>query len=118
MAFITDSGGPNGIIVVYLATGRSWRRLAGHPSVLADPGFVPIIDGQPFMLRPAGGEPTFYETGSDGIALSADGTHLYYCPLSSRRLDRLPLFHEGQDLRRKPYLLVRRPIDAGPVRLG
>jgi len=175
MAFITDSGGPNGII---------------------------------FMVRPAGGEPTSYETGSDGIALSADGRHLYYCPLSSRRLhrvatdaladphatdadvaatvenlgfkpmadglesddkgrlyggdlehnaiwrrspdgtyctlaqgtdlnwidilsiasdghlyatanqlDRLAPFHEGQDLRRKPYLLVRLPIDAGPVKL-
>jgi sugar lactone lactonase YvrE len=160
------------------------------------------------MVRPAGGEPTSYETGSDGIALSADGRHLYYCPLSSRRLhrvatdaladphatdadvaatvenlgfkpmadglesddkgrlyggdlehnaiwrrspdgtyctlaqgtdlnwidilsiasdghlyatanqlDRLAPFHEGQDLRRKPYLLVRLPIDAGPVKL-
>lgn len=208
MAFITDSGGSNGIIVVDLATGRSWRRLTGHPSALPDPDFVPVIDGQPFMVRPAGGEPTSYETGSDGIALSADGTRLYYCPLSSRRLhsvstdaladpdttdaevaatvedlgfkpmadglesddkgrlyggdlehnaiwrrspngtyrtlaqgsdlnwidtlsiasdrhlyatanqlDRLAPFHEGQDLRRKPYLLVRLPIDAGPVRL-
>ncbi|MFE9443967.1 L-dopachrome tautomerase-related protein [Streptomyces sp. NPDC006602] len=207
-AFITDSGGSNGIIVVDLATGRSWRRLAGHPSTLPDPDFLPVIDGQPFMVRPPGGEPTYYETGSDGIALSADGTRLYYCPLSSRRLhsvstdaladpdatdaevaatvenlgfkpmadglesddkgrlyggdlehnaiwrrnpngtyrtlaqgtdlnwidtlsvasdrhlyatanqlDRLAPFHEGQDLRRKPYLLVRLPIDAGPVRL-
>jgi len=207
-AFITDSDGTNGIIVVDLASGRSWRRLAGHPSVLPDPNFVPIIDGQPFMVRPPGGEPTPYESGSDGIALSADGTHLYYCPLSSRRLhrvatdalanpdatdaevaatvenlgfkpmadglesddkgrlyggdlehntiwrrdpdgtyctlaqgdvlnwidtlsigsdrhlyatanqlDRLSPFHEGQDLRRKPYLLVRLPIDAGPVKL-
>ena len=73
MAFITDSGAPNSIIVVDLASGRSWRRLAGHPSVLPDPDFVPMIDGQPFMVRPAGGEPTSYETGSDGIALSADG---------------------------------------------
>ncbi|SEC39703.1 Sugar lactone lactonase YvrE [Streptomyces sp. 3213] len=207
-AFITDSGGSNGIIVVDLATGRSWRRLAGHPSTLPDPDFLPVIDGQPFMVRPAGGEPTYYETGSDGIALSADGTRLYYCPLSSSRLhsvstdaladpdatdaevaatvenlgfkpmadglesddkgrlyggdlehnaiwrrnpngtyrtlaqgtdlnwidtlsvasdrhlyatanqlDRLAPFHEGRDLRRKPYLLVRLPIDAGPVRL-
>ena len=86
MAFITDSGGSNGIIVVDLATGRSWRRLAGHPSVLPDERFLPVIEGEPFMVRPAGGEPTYYETGSDGIALSADGTRLYYCPLSSRRL--------------------------------
>ncbi|UUU19604.1 major royal jelly family protein [Streptomyces sp. DSM 40750] len=207
-AFITDSGGSNGIIVVDLATGRSWRRLTGHPSALPDKDFLPIIDGEPFMVRPAGGEPVHYETGSDGIALSADGTRLYYCPLSSRRLhsvstdaladphatdtdvaatvedhgfkpmadglesddkgrlyggdlehntiwrrnpngtyqtlaqgadllwtdtlsiatdrhlyaianqlNRLSPFHEGQDLRRKPYLLIRLPINAGPVRL-
>lgn len=207
-AFITDSGGSNGVIVVDLATGRSWRRLTGHPSALPDQRFLPVIEGEPFMVRPAGGEPTYYETGSDGIALSADGTRLYYCPLSSRRLhsvsidaladpdatdaevaatvedlgfkpmadglesddkgrlyggdlehntiwrrspngtyrtlaqgsdliwvdtlsvasdrhlyaianqlNRLSPFHEGKDLRRKPYLLVRLSIDAGPVRL-
>ncbi|MFF4062617.1 L-dopachrome tautomerase-related protein [Streptomyces sp. NPDC001668] len=208
MAFITDSGGSNGIIVVDLATGRSWRRLAGRPSVLPDEQFLPVIEGDPLMIRPADGEPTYYETGSDGIALSADGKRLYYSPLSSRRLhsvatdaladpdatdaevaatvedhgfkpmadglesddkgrlyggdlehnsiwrrnpdgtcrtlaqgtdliwvdtlsvasdrhlyatanqlNRMSLFHEGEDLRRKPYLLVRLPIDAGPVRL-
>ncbi|MET8981741.1 L-dopachrome tautomerase-related protein [Streptomyces sp. NPDC004539] len=208
MAFITDSGGSNGIIVVDLATGRSWRRLAGHPSALADKQFLPVIEGEPFMFRPADGEPTYYEIGSDGIALSADGMRLYYCPMSSRRLysvatdaladpdatdaevaatvedlgfkpmadglesddkgrlyggdlehnaiwrrdpngtyrtlaqgpglvwvdtlsvasdrhlyaianqvNRQSAFHEGKDLRRKPYLLVRLPIDAGPVRL-
>ncbi|EPD69459.1 L-dopachrome tautomerase-related protein [Streptomyces sp. HGB0020] len=197
-AFITDAGGPNGIIVVDLATGHSWRRLAGDPSTTPDKGFVSILDGQPLPN----------EFGSDGIAISADGERLYYSPLSSRRLasvsidalanphasndqvaatvqnlghkpmadglesdtkgriyggdeehnsiwrrnpdgtyqtiaqgddlhwvdtlsvasdrhlyaivnqfDRQGLFHGGQDLRRKPYLLVRLPIDAGPVRL-
>nr|WP_203731139.1 L-dopachrome tautomerase-related protein [Streptomyces sp. SID12501] len=208
MAFITDSGGSNGVIVVDLATGRSRRRLAGHPSAFPDERFPPVIAGEPFMVRPADAAPTYYETGSDGIALSADGTRLYYCPLSSRRLhsvstdaladpdatdaevaatvedlgfkpmadglesddkgrvyggdlehnviwrrspngtyrtlaqgrdllwadtlsvasdrhlyaiasqlNRLSPFHEGKDLSRKPYLLVRLPIDAGPVRL-
>lgn len=209
MAFITDSGGSNGVIVVDLATGHSWRRLTGHPSALPDERFLPVIEGEPFMVRPAGGEPTHFETGSDGIALSADGARLYYCPLSSRRLhsvstdvladpdatdaevaatvedlgfkpmadglesddkgrlyggdlehnalwrrspdgtyqtlaqgsdliwidtlsiapdrhlyaianqvNRQALFHEGKDLRRKPYLLLRLPLDAGPVRLA
>lgn len=209
MAFITDSGGSNGVIVVDLATGRSWRRLTGHPSALPDERFLPVIEGEPFMVRPAGGEPTHFETGSDGIALSTDGARLYYCPLSSRRLhsvstdaladpdatdaevaatvedlgfkpmadglerddkgrlyggdlehntiwrrspdgtyqtlaqgsdliwidtlslapdrhlyaianqvNRQALFHEGKDLRRKPYLLLRLPLDAGPVRLA
>jgi sugar lactone lactonase YvrE len=198
-AFITDAGGPNGIIVVDLASGHSWRRLAGDPSVTPDPGFVSHIDGQDLPN----------EFGSDGIAVSADGKRLYYSPLSSRRLasvsidaladphatnaqvaatvrnlgykpqadglesdtkgrlyggdeehntiwrrnpdgtyrtiaqgddlhwidtlsvasdrhlyaivnqfDRQALFHNGQDLRRKPYLLVELPINAGPVRLG
>ncbi|MFC0541952.1 L-dopachrome tautomerase-related protein [Kutzneria chonburiensis] len=198
MAFITDAGGPLGIIVVDLATGRSWRRLAGDPSVVPDPSFAPVLDG---VAIPN-------EFGSDGIALGADGRRLYYSPLSSRRLasasldapanpnatdaevaatvknlgfkpmadgleaddkgrlyggdeehntiwrrnpdgsyqtiaqgpdlvwidtlsvapdrhlyaivnqfDRQALFR-GTDLRRKPYLLIRLPIDAGPVRLG
>lgn len=209
MAFITDSGGSNGVIVVDLATGRSWRRLTGHPSALPDERFLPVIEGEPFMIRPADGAPSHFETGSDGIALSADGARLYYCPLSSRRLhsvstdalanpgatdaevaatvedlgfkpmadgmesddkgrlyggdlehntlwrrrpdgtyqtlaqgsdliwidtlsiapdrhlyaianqvNRQALFHEGKDLRRKPYLLLRLPLDAGPVRLA
>jgi sugar lactone lactonase YvrE len=208
MAFITDSSGSNGIIVVDLATGAAWRRLAEHSSTLPVDGFLPVIDGEPFMNRPADGEPTHFEVGSDGIAISADGERLYYCPLSSRRLysvsvdaladpdtsdtavaatvvdhgfkpmadglesdnrgriyggdlehnaiwrrnpdgtydtlargadlvwvdtlsvasdghvyaianqlNRQAGFHEGQDLRRKPYLLVRVPIDGGPVRL-
>ncbi|MBM9503063.1 L-dopachrome tautomerase-related protein [Actinacidiphila acididurans] len=199
MAFITDAGGPNGIIAVDLATGRSWRRLAGDPSTVPDQNFVSILDGQPLPN----------EFGSDGIAISDDGKRLYYSPLSSRRLasvsldaladphatdaqvaatvrnlgykpmadglesdtkgrlyggdeehnsiwrrnpdgtyqtiaqgdglhwidtlsvasdrhlyaivnqfDRQGIFHNGQDLRRKPYLLVRLPINAGPVRLG
>jgi sugar lactone lactonase YvrE len=197
MAFITDAGGPMGIIVVDLASGRSWRRLAGDPSVIPDPNFAPVLDG---VAIPN-------EFGSDGIALGADGKRLYYSPLSSRRLasasldaladpnatdadvaatvdnlgfkpmadglesddrgrlyggdeehntiwrrnpdgsyqtlaqgedlvwidtlsvaadrhlyatvnqfDRQALFR-GTDLRRKPYLLIRLPIDAGPVRL-
>ncbi|MDW4911306.1 gluconolaconase, partial [Streptomyces sp. ADMS] len=78
IAFITDSGGSSGVIMVDLAAGRSWRRLAGHPSALPsalpDERFLPVIEGELFMVRPAGGELTHYETGSDGIALSADGT--------------------------------------------
>ena len=39
MAFITDSSekGPNGIVVVDLATGKSWRRLNNHPSTRPSP---------------------------------------------------------------------------------
>jgi sugar lactone lactonase YvrE len=78
-AFITDSSltGPSGIIVVDLASGRSRRKLTDHPSTRAVDGFVAIIEGRPL----AG-----LSVGADGIAISADGERLYYCPLSSRRL--------------------------------
>lgn len=87
-AFITDSSeqGANGIIVVDLASGESWRRLHDHPSTKAEPGFLPIVDGQPLMSRPPDGPPQQVAMGADGIAIGADGSRLYYCPLASRRL--------------------------------
>jgi len=91
VAYITDSSlqGPNGLIVVDLATGKSWRRLENHPSTRADKNFLPIVEGRPLMNRPKGGKPTHMTVGSDGIAISHDGKYLYYCPLSSRRLYRV-----------------------------
>jgi sugar lactone lactonase YvrE len=91
MAFFTDSStdGPNGLIVLDLATGQSWRRLNDHPSTKPDPGFVGRSEGQPLIVRkgPKSGQP--YRAGSDGIALDADGHHLWYSPLSSRHLYRV-----------------------------
>ncbi|WP_433531108.1 L-dopachrome tautomerase-related protein [Micromonospora sp. CA-263727] len=88
MAYITDSAvaGPNGIIVVDLATGASWRRLHDHPSTKAEPpsSFRPVVEGRPFVERPVDGPPQPVMIGSDGIAISADGSRLYYCPLASR----------------------------------
>jgi sugar lactone lactonase YvrE len=88
VAYITDSaeGGPNGIVVVDLASGASWRRLTDHPSTRAQPleAFRPMIEGRPFLHHPKGEHPTPVRVGADGIALSADGSRLYYCPLASR----------------------------------
>ncbi|MEH2247782.1 L-dopachrome tautomerase-related protein [Nostoc sp.] len=88
MAYITDSSeeGPNGIVVVDLASGRSWRKLNDHPSTKPVPDFLPIVEGQPLMVRPQGKPPKHIYTGSDGIALSGDGQRLFYCPLASRHL--------------------------------
>jgi sugar lactone lactonase YvrE len=88
MAFITDStsSGPNGIIVVDLATGKSWRRLHDHPSTKPDPEFVPVVEGEILQLRIPGQPPARFAVGSDGIAISPDGKTLYYCPLTSRHL--------------------------------
>ena len=90
MAFITDSAqkGPNGIIVVDLASGRSWRRLHDHPSTKAEElqTFLPIVEGRPFLdHQPDGSVKQGASMGSDGIAISADGARLYYCPLGSRK---------------------------------
>ncbi|XXF76884.1 L-dopachrome tautomerase-related protein [Myxococcaceae bacterium GXIMD 01537] len=88
MAFITDSsgGGPNAIIVVDLASGRSWRKLNEHPAVKADKDFVGKVHGEPVQLRLPGQPPKPLRVGADGIALNADGSRLYFCALASRAL--------------------------------
>jgi sugar lactone lactonase YvrE len=88
MAFITDStsSGPNGIIVVDLASGKGWRRLHDHPSTKPDPAFVPVVEGEILQFRLPGQPPMRFAVGSDGIAISPDTKTLYYCPLTSRHL--------------------------------
>jgi sugar lactone lactonase YvrE len=91
MAFITDSAqkGPNGIIVVDLESGESWRRLHDHTSTKAEElqTFLPIVEGRPFLEHQQNGSvKQAADMGSDGIAISADGARLYYCPLGSRKL--------------------------------
>lgn len=73
MAFITDSAqrGPNGIIVVDLASGDSWRQLHDHPSTKAEElqTFLPIVEGRPFLEHmPDGSVKQGASMGSDGIA--------------------------------------------------
>ncbi len=87
-AFLTDSSdkGPNGIIVVDLASGASWRRLHDHPTTKADLAMHALVEGRLIMERPPGGSPKPVTMGSDGIAISHDGSRLFYCPLVSRRL--------------------------------
>ena len=90
-AFLTDASpeGPNGLIVVDLASGKSVRRLNDHPSTKAASGFVAQVEGQPLIQKkgPMAGQP--FTAGADGIALEADGQHLFYSPLSSHHLYRV-----------------------------
>jgi sugar lactone lactonase YvrE len=90
IAYITDSAqkGANGIIVVDLATGESRRRLNDHYSTkpLQLPDFQPIVEGRPFLDKSEGTTKQGAGMGSDGIAINADGSRLFYCPLGSRRL--------------------------------
>ncbi|MFL6480649.1 MAG: L-dopachrome tautomerase-related protein [Nitrososphaera sp.] len=97
VAYITDSAqnGPNGIIVVDLASGESWRRLNDHPSTKAEDlySFLPMVEGRPFLVKQQQTDDNKREPmklaanmGSDGIAISANGERLYYCPLAGRKL--------------------------------
>jgi sugar lactone lactonase YvrE len=92
VAFITDSSisGPGGIIVVDLDSGESWRKLTGHKSTSPDPAFIPVVEGERLAARAEGKPPAPFNVASDGIAISADGATLYYCPLSSRHLYSIP----------------------------
>ena len=91
-AYITDSSnaGVGGIIVVDIASGRAIRRLSGHATTNPEPGFTPVVDGEVLMNRPASGPATPVAIASDAIALSADGSMLYYGPLSGRTLHAVP----------------------------
>ena len=92
VAYITDSSinGPGGIIIVDLDSGDSWRKLTGDKSTSPDPAFVPVVEGERLAAREKGKAPAPFHVASDGIAISADGATLYYCPLSSRHLYSVP----------------------------
>jgi sugar lactone lactonase YvrE len=76
-AYVTDSQPVGALIIIDLATGESWAKLRGHHTTKAEDGFRAIVQG---VVREG------YRVGADGIAISADGSRLFYCPLSSRRL--------------------------------
>jgi len=86
IVYITDSGKKPGMVMVDLASGKSWRRLDGHPSVKPEPGFVGFVEGHALFKRPKPGVATHMDMGVDGIAISPDGSRLYYTPLAGRRL--------------------------------
>ena len=93
VAYITDSSmeGRNGILIVDLGTGESWRHLDGVPQVHPEFGFVPFIWGEVVYAMPRQGMPiTFGRFGADGIALSADGETLYSTAFGTRYLYSIP----------------------------
>ena len=87
-AYITDSSseGPNGIVVVDLATGKSWRRLNQHTSTLAEDQFLMFAEGRPVYQTLPGYPPQAVNFAADGIAISNDGETLYYCPINGTKL--------------------------------
>ncbi|ETW78999.1 hypothetical protein HETIRDRAFT_420181 [Heterobasidion irregulare TC 32-1] len=92
VAYIADSSneGRNGIIVVDLGTGKAWRHLDSVALTRADDNFRSSYDGRPLQPVTPSGIFTRITTGADGIALSNDGEFLYFTPLASRRLYRVP----------------------------
>ena len=84
-AFMTDSGA-TGIIVVDIASGKSWRRLQNQPSTKPEPGYMAVYEGQ--VLYRDGKR---FQIGSDGIAISPDSKWLYYSVLTGRHLFRVSL---------------------------
>ncbi|WP_416414350.1 L-dopachrome tautomerase-related protein [Pantoea sp. App145] len=87
--YVTDSSisGPGAIIVMDIATGKAVRRLSGAKSTTPDPDYIPVVEGkQALLTKGADGKLKSLGIASDGIALSADGKTLYFCPLSSRHL--------------------------------
>ncbi|MCL6458459.1 MAG: SMP-30/gluconolactonase/LRE family protein, partial [Gorillibacterium sp.] len=85
--YITDSGNgwpghplAGGIIVYNMRTRKLRRVLDRHYSTQDFPDFWFEIDNKPvFKDMPA-------QFGADGIALSADRSTLYYCPVTARNL--------------------------------
>ncbi|KAF2089705.1 hypothetical protein K490DRAFT_37185 [Saccharata proteae CBS 121410] len=92
IAYIVDSSneGRPGFIMLDLSTGSSWRRLDQHPSVLRVANNVPVYQGEPFYQLSLGSPISHLQEGLDGIQISADGSTIYYSPLTSSYLYSIP----------------------------
>jgi len=94
IAYITDSSftGPGAIIVVDIASGDAWRKLSGAASTSAEAGFRPVVEGRHMMMDTGHDQatPSVPAIPADGIALSPDGSTLYYSALSGRTLYSVP----------------------------
>ena len=92
IAYITDSSekGPTGFVVVDLATGQAWRKLDDIDAVKPEPGFLMFAEGRPLYKTEAGkvAKPGIF--ANDSLAISADGSKLFFCPVSSTKLDSVP----------------------------
>ncbi len=82
-AYLTNSK-EGGIVVINLATGQMRQVLQEHYSVRSDPSYTFTIDGKELRKN---GMPV--KIHSDGIALSPDGSWLYYKPLTDDKLYRI-----------------------------
>ncbi len=84
-AYLTDSGKP-ALIVVNTETGKVRRVLEDDVSTKADKNVVVKVDGHE-LRRPDGRAPEF---NADGIAISPDGSYLFWQALTGTTLYRIP----------------------------
>lgn len=94
----TKCGGPK-LVGIDLSTNKIIKKIL-FPEYIALPStylndirsehlknFLPMVEGRPFLeYQPDGSVRPGASMGSDGIAISSDGSRLYYSPLNSRRL--------------------------------
>lgn len=85
-AYITESHHDACFIVVDLESGRSWKKLVGHPLTAADPKAAAWVQGREFRGR--NGEVP--QVAVDLIELSGDGKWLYFSALLGPMLRRVP----------------------------
>ncbi len=92
IAYITDSSekGPTGLVIVDLASGQAWRKLDDITAVKPEPGFLMFAEGRPLYKTEPGqpAKPAIF--GNDSIAISADGSKLFFCPVSATKLYSIP----------------------------
>ena len=105
-AYITDSGTRGAIIVVDLASGRSWRALDGSPTTQVDKTVKVMLDGKP-LRRPDGRQPMF---AADGIAISNDGRTLYWQALTGQTLYSIDTALLRQEIGEKERQLAVRTV--------
>jgi DNA-binding beta-propeller fold protein YncE len=85
-AYLTDSGSPGGLVVLEIESGQAWRVLSDDPSTQFEPSVTVMADGHP-LRRPDGRQPLF---NADSLALSKDGSTLYWQALTGKTLYRVP----------------------------
>lgn len=89
--YIADASifGKHPALIVYDVASQSARRLlADHASVTADDA-IPVVQGRRMMVLGLFG----IRPGVDSIALSRDGTWLYYAPVNKNKLYRIATAH-------------------------
>ena len=101
------------ILVVDLASGKSRRLLADHPSTKSEPGYVPVIGGKE-LRNESGQAPKIH---ANGIAVDAEGEYLYYHALVARTLYRIKTSYLKDAGLKEPQLAahVERVAETGAV---